>query len=299
MSEFHYNQNNKPDISNQEWKCSSCSFINSSNRNIIPCRNCLNLDSDTNLKRARALYILGNITKPSVSLIPLKTPFFIYPLSPPMISHILNYDCERDTSNVMIYFNVELWDTKNIEKYHIESIKVDYFADTANSNRKKLSTIIYNRSPYNHIFCVHIENVKQTVKTFEIDAKCYNSRYIAPKTKYQIMFHNIRSRKRKLDKSTTNINTQPLKRHKNDKMISCHANDVSVSEKNNYNYQSTTTSGLSVNVDTTNLSQSQNINVNDNVSENNLHKTAESLRVAKWYKWYWIDDNGRHVEGQW
>eukprot|EP01083_Nonionella_stella_P147992 467807_1 len=117
------------------WKCRSCGTTNNNNRNTNPCTSCHVLESNTNLKRARELYILGNIKSESVRLLPLKIPFFIYPLSAPDVE----YNVEHNAHETIIHFEVELWDERRIEFYHIEAIRVDV---ESYSNLSIASTII-------------------------------------------------------------------------------------------------------------------------------------------------------------
>eukprot|EP01083_Nonionella_stella_P215096 774482_1 len=116
------------------WTCRSCGTTNNSNRNVKPCANCYILESDTNQKRARELYLLGNIKNESVRLLPLKIPFFIYPLSAPEVQ----YNVEYKDHEIFIHFEVDLWDERRIEFYHIEAIKIDV------ESRSEASTIIQN-----------------------------------------------------------------------------------------------------------------------------------------------------------
>eukprot|EP01083_Nonionella_stella_P107882 313022_1 len=164
----------------ESWICISCGTTNNRNRNGNPCTNCHILESDTNLKRARELYILGNIKSESVRLLPLKTPFFIYPLSAPEVQYHVEY---KEDYEMLIHFEVELWDERRIEFYHIEAIKIDV------ESRSEASTIIQNTTPYNNAFVFHHKQLTSSTGsyTFDIYAKCYHSTRVSPKQPVTIL----------------------------------------------------------------------------------------------------------------
>eukprot|EP01084_Bolivina_argentea_P315682 546976_1 len=167
--------------SNQKWKCPTCASNNQSNRNVIPCRNCHILQSDNNLKRANELFLLEQIILPSVALIPLKIPFFIYPLAP---LFILQHSVQYKGTAASINLEIELWDNRHIENYHIESIKIVSFPTIGNSYTTS-NTVINNKTPYCKQFVYHINNY-YGFHTFDIYAKCYGSTRISPKKSLQI-----------------------------------------------------------------------------------------------------------------
>eukprot|EP01083_Nonionella_stella_P136975 416914_1 len=183
------------------WNCRSCDTTNTSDRNVKPCTKCHILESDTNLKRARELYILGNIENESVRLLPLKTSFFIYPLSAPDVRYNVEY---KENQEIFIHFDVELWDDRRIEFYHIEAIKIDVESQSISS------TIIQNATPYNNRFTFHFKEFDKSgfqtlFQTFNIYAKCYNSTRVSPKREVTIFLS--------LPKQTTAIThrKKPLK----------------------------------------------------------------------------------------
>eukprot|EP01083_Nonionella_stella_P234106 824267_1 len=156
----------------ESWICISCGTTNNRNRNGNPCTNCHILESDTNLKRARELYILGNIKSESVRLLPLKTPFFIYPLSAPEVQYHVEY---KEDYEMLIHFEVELWDEKRIEFYHIEAIKVDV------ESRSIPNIIVQNTTPYNNTFIYNFIEFESGFQTFDIYTKCAQSTHVSPK----------------------------------------------------------------------------------------------------------------------
>eukprot|EP01083_Nonionella_stella_P234107 824268_1 len=156
----------------ESWICISCGTTNNRNRNGNPCTNCHILESDTNLKRARELYILGNIKSESVRLLPLKTPFFIYPLSAPEVRYNVEY---KEDYEMLIHFEVELWDERRIEFYHIEAIKVDV------ESQSIPSSVIQNTTPYNNTFIYNFIEFESGFQTFDIYTKCAQSTHVSPK----------------------------------------------------------------------------------------------------------------------
>eukprot|EP01083_Nonionella_stella_P175018 608174_1 len=154
------------------WNCRSCDTTNTSDRNVKPCTKCHILESDTNLKRARELYILGNIENESVRLLPLKTSFFIYPLSAPEVRYNVEY---KEDYEMLIHFEVELWDERRIEFYHIEAIKVDV------ESQSIPSSVIQNTTPYNNTFIYNFIEFESGFQTFDIYAKCAQSTHVSPK----------------------------------------------------------------------------------------------------------------------
>eukprot|EP01084_Bolivina_argentea_P172377 298592_1 len=155
------------------WKCTSCSTKNDTDRNHVPCKNCYTLDSEINLYRARALYILGNVDTISSALIPLKTPFFIYPLAPPIVA----FTKSIKDKGIWINFLIDLYDSKHIEKYHIEKVKFDL-----SKNGKFNSTfIVHSLSPYSNIFSRFFDQPYFGSYTVDIFAKCYRSNSVSPK----------------------------------------------------------------------------------------------------------------------
>eukprot|EP01083_Nonionella_stella_P234110 824275_1 len=176
----------------ESWICISCGTTNNRNRNGNPCTNCHILESDTNLKRARELYILGNIKSESVRLLPLKTPFFIYPLSAPEVQYHVEY---KEDYEMLIHFEVELWDEKRIEFYHIEAIKVDV------ESRSIPNIIVQNTTPYNNTFIYNFIEFESGFQTFDIYTKCAQSTHVSPKRTVSIFISSP---------SIANMQTLPL-----------------------------------------------------------------------------------------
>eukprot|EP01083_Nonionella_stella_P181524 650570_1 len=161
-----------------QWCCSSCSTFNYTDKETQPCTNCHCLDSQNNLKRASALYLLGNIAKPSVNLIPLKKPFFIYPLAAPLVT----YQSIENTDNdlIYVYFRIDLYDVKGIEKYHIEKVKFDVGNNTE-------SFVLHSLTPYYNVFTKQFNKRQYNgVYNMDICVKCYGSERVSSKQRIQM-----------------------------------------------------------------------------------------------------------------
>eukprot|EP01084_Bolivina_argentea_P307154 530844_1 len=171
-------------MSLNKWTCSSCLTINNNNdKNIIPCSKCHILNSETNLYRAKCLYLLGNIEKPIASLLPLKTPFFIYPLAAPIvtITKDIKYDDGWLPQSVWLHFEIDyLYDIKHTEMYHIEQVKFEMYELNKIHKQKYSEFVIHNLTPYYNIFSKFIAKPYYGEFSVNIYVKCYGSNQISP-----------------------------------------------------------------------------------------------------------------------
>eukprot|EP01084_Bolivina_argentea_P080314 145513_1 len=251
-----------------KWKCSSCSTENLGDRNHVLCVKCFTLDSDVNLYRAKALYMLGNIEKPSTALIPLKIPFFVSPLSPPIITFTKNLT----NDGIWINFEIDIYDNKGNEKYHIERVKFDL-----SKNNSYHSTFTkHSLSPYYNVFPKFFNKPYHASYSLDVYVKCYKSNRVSPKQILQfdlfpiITNNNTNSRKHK-HKIEHNAQYKPKRRKYMSQPLSSfnsNINNVTNSHNSNNNNNSIV-----------NNSDNNNSN-NDNHNNNFIPQIPHKI----WYK---------------